>query len=281
MATLQTRTLGFIAASLILGLVRPAVAVTPAVTIAPTETDAGKIMAAVENRATGDRGTARMQMTITDGAGRSRSRVVQSRTMKFAGGTKQLMIFESPADVRNTALLSVDYDDGAKDDDQWLYLPSLRKSTRISSSDKSGAFMGSDLTYADMTKKDAKHYTYTLVKPEVTVGDEVCWLIESRPKTAKEQRETGYLKSLLWVSKAKLLPVQSKAWVREGMKLKYVKFGRIKQVAGIWIPHRISVRTVRGKQVVSTTVLEFLRYKLNDPAVTAADFTQRRLEKGL
>ena len=61
------------------------------------------------------------------------------------------MIFESPSDVQNTGLLSVDYD-GAKDDDQWLYLPSLHKATRISSGDKSGSFMGTDFTYSDMTQ---------------------------------------------------------------------------------------------------------------------------------
>lgn len=254
---------------------------SPAFAIAPTETDVNKIMKAVEDRATGDKGTARLRMKITDGAGRSRTRVVQSRTMKFKGGTKQLMIFESPADVRNTALLSVDYDAGAKDDDQWLYLPSLRKSTRISSSDKSGAFMGSDLTFSDMTKKDTTQYTYKLLKAEVKAGGEACWLIESRPSSAKEKRETGYLKSLVWISKAKLIPVQTKAWVREGKKLKYTKFARIKKVDGLWIPHRIAVRTVRGKKVVSTTVLDFMQYKLNNPAVKATDFTQRRLEKGL
>ena len=252
-----------------------------AVALSPAETDPAKIMAAVEDRETGDRGTARMQMTITDAAKRSRSRVVQTRLMKFKGGNKQIMFFVSPADVRNTALLSVDYDDGGKSDDQWLYLPSLRKVTRISSSDKSGAFMGSDLTYADMTSKDPKNYTYTLVKPNVKVGGEDCWLIESKPKTKKEMRETGYLKSLVWVSKSKLLPIQTKSWVRKGRKLKFTKFGDIRKVDGIWIAHRILVRTVRAKKVVSTTQLRFLNYKLNDASVKAGDFTQRRLEKGL
>ena len=74
--------------------------------------------------------------------------------MEFDKGTRQLMMFESPADVRNTGMLSIDYKDGNKDDDQWLYLPSLNKSTRISSGDKSGSFMGTDLSYADMTRAD-------------------------------------------------------------------------------------------------------------------------------
>ncbi len=259
--------------------------------IAPTETDPVKIMAAVEARDTGDKMISRLQMTITDGAGRSRKRTVRSRTLKFGppargktskqGGTKQIMFFEAPADIRNTGMLSIDYDDGAKDDDQWLYLPSLHKSTRISSSDKSGSFMGSDFTYSDMTSKDPKNYAYRLVKPSVKAGGEDCWLIEARPKTAKEKRETGYVKTLSWISKSKLIPVQAKMWVREGKKLKYLKATRIKKVGGIWLPHRMAIRTVRGKKVQSTTVLDFLSIKVGDASVKSGDFSQRRLEKGI
>ena len=267
----------FLRIALVLGLFAPSVTLA----IAPTETDPAKIMAAVENRETGDKMISRMQMTIKDGAGRSRERVVRSRTLKFKGGTKQIMFFESPADIRNTGMLSVDYDDGDKDDDQWLYLPSLHKSTRISSSDKSGSFMGSDFTYSDMTKKDPKNYEYKLVKPSAKAGGEDCWVIESRPKTAKEQRETGYVKSMVWISKAKLLPVQVKSWVREGKKLKFMKSSDIRKVGGIWLPHKMAVRTVRGKKVQSTTVLNFLSIKVGDPSVKEGDFSQRRLEKGI
>lgn len=264
-------------------LLLAAIALAPlhATAIEPTETDAAKIMAAVEGRDTGDKMVSRMQMTITDSAGRARTRVVQSRSMKIPGGRKQMMLFESPADVRNTGLLTIDWDAGDKDDDQWLYLPSLHKSTRISSADKSGAFMGSDFSYADMTKKDPKDYDYKVSKPSAPVAGEDCWLIEARPKTAKERNETGYVKSLVWVSKSKLLPLQSKIWVAEGKKIKLLKTDRIKQIDGIWVPHRMSVRTVRGKQVESTTVLDFLSVKLGDASVKASDFTQRRLEQGL
>ncbi len=252
-----------------------------AAAIEPTETNAETIMAAVEARETGDKMVARLQMTITDSADRSRSRVVQTRSMKVPGGTKQIMLFESPADVRNTGLLSMDWDEGSKDDDQWLYLPSLHKSTRIASTDKSGAFMGSDLTYADMTKKDPKNYSYTLSKPSAPVGGEDCWLIEARPKTDKEKRETGYLKSMVWVSKTRLLPLQSKIWVIEGKKIKLIKSDRIEKIDGIWVPRKTAVRTMRGDTVESQTVLEMLSIKLNDPSVKASDFEQRRLEQGL
>ncbi len=248
----------------------------------PADTsDPMAIMQAVDARPDGDKMVARMRMTITDGKGRKRERIMQNRALEVAGARKSLTLFESPPDVRNTGLLSVDWDASDKDDDQWLYLPSLHKSTRISSGDKSGAFMGSDFSYADMTALGIDQFTYKLLKPSITVGGEDCWLIEARPKTAKAKEETGYLKSHTWISKAKLMPIQVKAWIREGKRLKYIKFAQIKQVEGIWIPHRLSARTMRGKSVASTTVIEYLSLTLNEASVVEDDFTQRRLEKGL
>ena len=88
-----------------------------ALAVTPDTTDAKAIMDAVEGQAKLDKIKSRIVMSITDKAGRKRERTVRSMSMVFPGGTRQLMLFESPADVRNTGLLSVDYDDGAKDDD--------------------------------------------------------------------------------------------------------------------------------------------------------------------
>ena len=251
----------------------------------PNTQDARAIMDAVENRADGDKSSSRLIMKIIDKDGRSRERIVQSRAMNFAEGSKQIMIFESPADVRGTGLLSIDYDAGDKDDDQWLYLPSLHKSTRISSGEKSGSFMGTDLSFSDMTKADPNHYDYKILKPSVKIktkaGKEECWLIESRPKTKKAKEETGYLKTHVWVSKSKLMPLQVKSWVREGKKLKYIQFKEIKKVDEIWTAHMIIARTKKGKQIESTTVLQFSNLSFNDPKVTPDLFQQSRLEQGL
>lgn len=261
-----------------LTLASPALAADP---LPPDTTDAAAIMAAVEDRAEGDQIKGRMAMTLIDKSGRQRQRVVQSWTRQFDGGTRQLMIFEGPADVANTGLLSVDYDAGDKDDDQWLYLPSLHKSTRISSGEKSGSFMGTDLSYADMTRADPSHYAYTMVDPNATVDGEAAWVIESRPTTDRSKSETGYLKTHIWVSKAKMAPLQVKAWVVKGQKLKYIKFEEYKKLDDAWVPHKISARTVKNGKAQSTTVLQFTELKHNDPSVTDALFTERRLEQGL
>jgi len=252
-----------------------------ALAISPNATDPREIMDAVENRDVGDRATSRLQITITDKAGRKRTRGVQSRSMEFEGGRKQLMLFESPADVRNAGLYSIDYDDGAKTDDQWLYLPSLGKTTRISGADKSGSFMGTDLTYSDMTSRDPDVYEYTLIEASADVGGDACWLIESRPKTDKEKSETGYLKTQVWISKSKMLPLQIKAWVAEGKRLKYTQFKDVEEIDGVWTAKQILVRTVRNGSPESSSALVFTDLKFNDETVVEEDFSERRLEQGL
>ena len=94
--------------ALLLGLALPALAIDA------SETDARAVMEAVEAQETGDRQTSRIEITVTDKAGRERKRSVVTRSMDFEGGNRQLILFEAPADVRNAGLLSVDYDDSSK-----------------------------------------------------------------------------------------------------------------------------------------------------------------------
>ncbi|MEC9466057.1 MAG: outer membrane lipoprotein-sorting protein, partial [Myxococcota bacterium] len=107
------------------------------------------------------------------------------------------------------------------------------------------------------------------------------WLIESRPKTDKAKRETGYMKSQVWVSKEKMIVVQSKAWVTAGKRIKLMKFEDIKKIDGIWVIHKLSAMTRKGKTTESTTVMLYSDLKINDASVSEEDFTQRVMEKGL
>ncbi len=254
---------------------------TPLLGLSSSESDPRIIMDTVENRDQGDQVKSLMIMRIFDAQNRERTRHVTSWSKDFAEGKKRLMIFSSPADVKNTGLLTIDYNQKGKSDDQWLYLPSLRKSTRISSSDKSGSFMGSDLTYSDMSTKDLSQYKYTLLKPSVKVKGEECWLIESRPITGQAKEETGYLKSKLWISKERHLPLQIKSWILEGKKLKYIKFDQIKKVNNLWIAHKILVKTTSQKKVLSSTIIEYQSYEIGHKEVIDELFTHRRLAKGL
>lgn len=257
------------------------IALPAAAQISPDETDPNKIMTAVQERTTGDKVKGKMVMTITDGAGRERKRVVQMRGMEFKEGTRQLMVFSDPADVKGTGVLSIDYEDGAKEDDQWLYLPSLHKSTRISSGNKSGSFMGTAFSYADMTEQDPTHWDYKLLKPSVQIDGEDCWLMEARPKTAKAKKESGYVKTQVLISKAKLMPLRIKAWVRAGKKIKLIAFSNIKKINDVWVAHTLKAKVMRGKTLDLGTVIEMVDLTHNNADVSPDLFTQRQLEKGL
>lgn len=248
----------------------------------PNTKDASKIFQAAEERNLGDKQIAKMTMTLIDSAGRKRERVIQMRRLTVKDGKKTIMLFESPADMRNTGFLSVDYDDPTKDDDQWMYMPAMHKTMRVASQEKSGSFLGSDISYADMTKRDVKGWDAKLIAASEKVDGEDCWVIEVQVKSAKEKTETGYVKLQQWVSKEKLFPLQIKTWAAKGNRLKYIKNTDLKKIEGVWLPMKITVRTMKDEKTVqSTTINSFNSIKLNQPEVKDTDFTQSRLEKGL
>jgi len=237
-------------------------------------------MRRVYARDVGDKMTARLRMTIRR-SGKERTREMRVWSMADGAARLQTMIFSSPADVRGTGLLSVDHQDGKKGDDQWIYVPSLRKSTRIAGGDRSQSFMGSDFTYSDLTAPFVDDFDYRMLDASAKVNGEDCWLIESKPKNEAAGQETGYDKRYLWVSKSKLLPLQVKAWLKGGRRVKYIKFSKLEQVSGIWFAHRAAAQTRNQSAVESTTTLSFEGVKMNDPSVTKAQFSLRRLEQGL
>ena len=102
---------------------------------------AREIMEKVDARDDGDNGTSEMEMTLIDKNNKKRVRKIRSFTKDFGEDTYRIMFFLHPADVKDTGFLTYDYDDYNKDDDQWLYLPALKKTKRIASDDKTSAFM--------------------------------------------------------------------------------------------------------------------------------------------
>jgi outer membrane lipoprotein-sorting protein len=243
-------------------------------------TDPRAIMKAVSEQARTERASSRVKMMIRDKSG-ERERLVSMRSMRIEHGRKNLLVIESPADVRNTGFLSIDYDNGGRVDEQWLYLPKLKRVTRVPSSGKSDRFVGSDFSYSDMSAQDPDDYELKLIAASVKVGDEDCWQLESTPRTARVAEETGYKQSQIWVSKSKLVPIQMKAWLADGTHVKYFKATDLRKVDGIWTPHRVQMRTLQRNELESETVLEVLSVSNAAKDVSEDDFTQQRLEHGL
>lgn len=138
-------------------------------------------------------------MLLVDKKGNRERRLLKSYSKKGAQGlSRYLMVFLEPANVRGTAMLTWEHKD--RDDDQWLYLPSMRKMQRIASGSKQGYFMGTDFTYGDLEPESLDDYTYTILRSE-KIGDHDCWVIEAKPVSRKVLKKTGYGRRLLWVRK--------------------------------------------------------------------------------
>lgn len=227
----------------------------------------------------GDNSISDMRMILIDKAGGQRVRELKRFGKDKGEDELKLMFFLSPADVENTAFLTYDYDDSNKDDDQWLYLPELKKVKRIASSDKSSSFMGSDFTYSDMTNKNVEDYTYKIMK-ETKVGGHKVWQMLVTPKKQKTIDETGYTKSIMFVRQDNFIVVQALHFVKEGKKLKYLSVLGLEEIDGIWTITKMQMVTKKGKQTLHKTLLEFNNIKYNQD-LDEDFFSTRTLKKGL
>lgn len=238
-----------------------------------------EIVQRVDVRDDGDHSVSTMQMVLIDKNGQQRVREMKSFKKDVGNDIHSLIFFMQPSDVKNTAFLTYDYDDSSKDDDQWLYLPALKKSKRIAGSDKSGSFMGSDFTYSDMTKREIRDYNYKLLQ-ESDVRGEKTWVIESVPKLQKTIDETGYTKSIMFVRQDNFVVVRALHFLNEGNKRKYMDVKKLEHIDGIWVATQIEMKTVQGKETLHTTLLNFgdMRFGVKQKEDF---FTVPQIEKGL
>ena len=132
--------------------------------ICADELSAFDVMKKADERYDGDTSSSEMTMILIDKRNNQRVRKIKGFTKDYGKDEKSINFFLSPADVRNTAFLTYDWDDENKEDDNWLYLPALRKIKRISSGNKKDSFMGSDFSYADMNGLEITDWQYRFVK---------------------------------------------------------------------------------------------------------------------
>ncbi len=242
-----------------------------------------EVMKRVDRRDDGDRSIADMRMLLIDRNGSQRSRSLRTFGIDQGEDSYSLMFFLTPGDLKGTGFLSYDYDTAGIDDDQWLFLPALKKVKRIASSDKSGSFMGSDFSYADLTKRRLRDYTYTFYEkqPEVVIYGKKCWVIKSVPKNQKVIEETGYIKSMLFVRKDNHVVVRAINYLDDSNDMKYFDIKKMELIDGIWTALEIHMTRKKGKKTVHRTILTHDNVQYNKESVDESLFTTRYLEKGL
>lgn len=245
--------------------------------LSASEGQAWDIMKKVQDRDLGDNSSANMEMLLIDRHGKQRSRKLKVFSKDTDKIEYRLLFFLQPADVSGTGFLTFDYNDD-KEDDQWLYLPALKKTKRIAVSDRSGSFMGSDFSYADMIERKLEDYRYKVLKETELAGKKV-WLIESIPVSSKVVKESGYNKSILFVRQDNYVVIRSVNWVEKKKRLKYFDVKKLEKIDGIWVPTEMHMTSKKGKYTEHKTILLQSQVKFNQK-LDADLFSKRRLEKG-
>ncbi len=240
---------------------------------------AREIMEKVDARDDGDNMTSDVKMILIDRQENRRIREMKVFSKDKGRDTWKMQFFLSPADVKDTAFLTYDYYEGGRDDDQWLYLPDLHKTKRIATSDKSSSFMGSDFSYADMTRRVLDEWKYKLLK-EDTVGGHKVWLIEAVPADDVVRDRYGYLKSVLFIRQDIFMGVRAVHWLKEGKRIKYQENLGIKEIDGVWTATELRAKTTKNKVTLHRTVMEYSNVKYNQNLDDTL-FSVRHLEKGI
>ncbi len=188
------------------------------------------------------------EMILTSKSGKTSTRKFDSSWVDVPeGGARSLLIFRWPGDIRNTALLThANYN---KKDDQWLYLPSLEKVRRISSSGRSGAFVGSEFAFEDMVDQEIDKFDHMYVSEEPCPNGGTCHVIDRVPRG-----KSGYSSQRVWFDVTHLRLQQVKYFDRRKAHLKTLTFAGYKLYLGeFWRAHEMNmVNHLSGKSTLLT-----------------------------
>ena len=206
---------------------------------------------------------------VVDQFGRNRADLIET-----------VFSFTADADIKNTRLLQAEKK--GKQDDKWIFLPSVGTARRVSSAERQKSFVGSEFAYDDMSLRDAAQDTHVMINENVSkkVGATTytCWQIESTPV---KKGDSGYSKRVQFIDKKTYLPVFVEYYDRAGKHLKDCLIEEIRTMQGVSgksYPIRWKVRMnnlVNGRSTLVT-----LRKQTLDKQVADKTFTQGWLVSG-
>jgi len=186
---------------------------------------------------------------------------------------KYLLVFLKPADIRSTALLT--HENNSRDDDQWLYMPAVKKMKRIAASSKKSYFMGTDFTYEDMEPEDIDNFTYRILKTEIIGQDKKqnnCYVIEAVPANKEKARASAYSKRILWIEKEVFITLKVEFYDRRERLIKTQNSFEFKNIEGtVYRPGKIIMDNIRKKHKTLTLIKKRV---INQP-VDDVVFTER------
>lgn len=213
-----------------------------------------------------------LNMVLRNAAGQEDTRSLRISTLEKPDetvGDKSMVLFETPRDIEGTALLS--HAKILDPDDQWLYLPALKRVKRISSSNKSGPFVGSEFAFEDFTAIELNKFDYEFVGTE-SCGDLQCDVVKRIPR----YENSGYTKQMSWVDQDDFQLRKVEFYDRRGDLLKVLELSDYRQYEnGIWRAHLLSMSNV---QTNKQTDLVYEVYAF-DSELADSDFVKGRLSR--
>jgi len=213
-----------------------------------------------------------LNMVLRNAAGQEASRSLRISTLEKPDetvGDKSLVLFETPRDIEGTALLS--HAKILDPDDQWLYLPALKRVKRISSSNKSGPFVGSEFAFEDFTAIELNKFDYEFIGVE-SCGELQCDVVQRIPR----YENSGYTKQVSWLDQQDFQLRKVEFYDRRGDLLKVLELSDYRKYEnGIWRAHLLSMNNVQTKK---QTDLVYETYAF-DAELADSDFVKGRLSR--
>jgi hypothetical protein len=232
---------------------------------------ADEIVRASRDRIKASTVSTRSRMVILAKDGGITERVVDQYSSDSGGVTKNVIVFQKPASVAGTRFLTVE--NPGKAGDQWIYLPSLGKVRRVSASEGSGSFLGTDMSYDDVSSADrgADEDSHVLSREESLDG-KACWVIESKPKDPGYQ----YSRMVSWIERSTYVMYRVELYDKKGTLVKLLETLKVEDKQGRLTQTATRMSTVAAK--TSTTIyVDIIKY---DDPIPASVFTTRFLETG-
>lgn len=213
---------------------------------------------------------AKMTMILRDKAGNETDRKVRVKSLEVEGdGDKSLSVFDEPRDVEGTAFLTYSHIEG--NDDQWLFLPALKRVKRISSSNKSGPWMGSEFAYEDLSSFEVEKYDYKFLRDDDINGQKV-YVVESYPT----YDNSGYSKNITWVDQKHFRVQKIEYFDEKGDALKTLEISNYKlYLDKYWRGHK---QVMINHQTSKSTIVNWKDYQFNT-GLDESDFNKSSLKR--
>jgi len=220
-----------------------------------------------------------LEMTLIDRRGKIRKRETVGYRKYYGREKRSVLFYENPTNIRGTAFLTYDYPDPDRDDDQWLYLPALRKTRRISAGDRGDYFLGTDFTYEDIkleNRMGKADYHWETLGTDTVDGHKV-YLLQGIPVDEETAEELGYGKVLSYIDPEIWISRKGEYWDERMNRLKTIRVKEIRKVNGIWTAHRLEAE---NHKTGHRTLFEFSNVNYEEQ-VSDRLFTEQALRRGI